>query len=242
MDDVKVGAKIERDILKATMPLKPNRNYKVNVQALSSKPDQYADSMMSNTLQVSTSLVNNLASINAAASTNLALAGGTTTTTVTTTTGMNSTLELLASRGGSGPNQLDPELVSRFNLTQVMALTKFYEQENEREFGVTDALIPLRFTKITEDYVDLDWSKWSAGGGGGINEYKIQWHCLNSNEHFEHRCSPNMSTYRIKRLRAGFTYCIRVFAIKNTNTVVNRSKNFIVQMSAPPDAPLLKLR
>lgn len=241
LDDVKVGAKIEKDILKATMPLKPNRNYKLNVQALSSKSDQYADSTLSNSLHLSTSLVNNL--VTGALSTTT-----TTTSTVKTNGGMNSTLELLASRGSGGgggvlSGQLDPELVSRFNLTQVMSLTKFYEQENEREFGVTDALIPLRFTKITEDYVDVDWSKWTgSGGSGGVNEYKIQWHCLNTNEHFEHRCSPNMSTYRIKRLRAGFTYCIRVFAIKNTNTVVNRSRNFIVQMSAPPDAPLLKLR
>lgn len=238
MDDVKVGAKIEKDILKATMPLKPNRNYKINVQALSSKPDQYADSLLSNSLQLSTSMVNNLTTTLATTTTSM------TTTTSTKLTGVNSTIELLASRGLSGVSsgQLDPDLVNRFNLTQVMSLTKFYEQENEREFAATDALIPLRFTKITEDYVDLDWSKWSGSSSSGVNEYKIQWHCLNTNEHFDHRCSPNMSTYRIKRLRAGFTYCIRVYAIKSTNTVVNRSRNFIVQMSAPPDAPLLKLR
>lgn len=238
---MKVGAKIEKDILKATMPLKPNRNYKINVQALSSKPDQYADSILSNSVHLSTSLVNNLALVSNGNGTTTTTTVATTTTT-TKLTGMDSTLEMLASRGGQQSGQLDPDLVSRFNLTQVMALTKFYEQENEREFGATDALIPLRFAKITEDYVDIDWSKWSGSGLSGVNEYKIQWHCLNTNEHFDHRCSPNMSTYRIKRLRAGFTYCIRVYAIKNTNTVVNRSRNFIVQMSAPPDAPILKLR
>lgn len=230
MDDVKVGAKIEKEILKATMPLKPNRNYKINVQALSSQPDRYPDSILSNTVHINTGLTNMIAN------------STTVTSTTTTMSGSGSGLELMAMRLGT---QLDPELVSRFNLSQVLALTKFYEQENEREFGATDALIPLRFLKITEDYVDLDWSKWSlaaAASNSVTNEFKIHWHCLNTNEHFEHRCSPNMSTYRIKRLRAGFTYCIRIYAIKGTNTVVNRSRNFIVQMSAPPDCPILKLR
>jgi hypothetical protein len=214
------------------MPLKPNRNYKINVQSLSSKPDQYADSVLSNSLHVSTS-VNSVVNNNNSA----------TLTTTTTMNGkisgaINSELELLALRAG---NTIDEDLLNRFNHSQVVALTKFYEQENEREFEPTDAVIPLRFSKITEDYVDLDWSKFNKPDAS-INEYKIQWHCLNTNEHFEHRCSPNIFNYRIKRLRAGFSYCVRIFAIRNTNTVVNKSKNLIIQMSAPPDAPILKLR
>lgn len=246
MNDVKVGTKIEKDRLIATLPLKPNRNYKINVQALSSKVNQYADSILSNSLQVNTSAIRSI--LNATSNTTPIVSTSNTivsSTNVITTTNYTSgsvsntatNLDMLVVRGPT----TEDDLAIRFNQTQVLALIKFYEQENDREFDVTRSQIPLRFNKITEDYIDLDWSKYSKLVTT-INEYKIQWHCLNTNEHFEHRCSPNVLNYRIKRLRAGYTYCIKVCAIRDTNTIENRSRNFIVQMSAPPDAPVLKLR
>lgn len=218
LNDEKVGNRLDKDVLSATLPLKPNRSYKINVQALSNKAI-YRDSEFSNNLQVNTSL-----SIDANQFVN------------PTTASINPSSDMA---GGSGVGGGD---FSTLNYSQVVALRLYYEQENETSFNDPgEQLIPLRVSKVTEDYVDLDWSRYNRFDPG-INEFKIQWHCLNTNEHFEHRCGPNVTNFRLKRLRSGFTYCVKVMSIKNTNTIVSRSKNVLVQVTAAPDSPRVKLR
>jgi hypothetical protein len=143
---------------------------------------------------------------------------------------------------GEMPTGLGSNDSNTLHHSQVVALRLYYEQENETSFNdPNEMLIPLRVSKLTEDYADLDWSRY-VRMDTSINEFKVQWHCLNTNEHFEHRCGPNLTTFRLKRLRSGFTYCIKVSSIKNTNTMVNRSNNVVIQITAAPDAPSLKLR
>jgi hypothetical protein len=146
----------------------------------------------------------------------------------------------------NGPSEVIPDSFNRSDIVlsmyQVYVLRVYYEQENEKSFNEpNEIIIPLRISKLTEDYVDLDWSKY-VRQDNSINEFKVQWHCLNTNEHFEHRCGPQITSYRIKRLKSGYTYCIKITSIKSTNTMVNRSKNILITITAPPDAPVLKLR
>ncbi len=123
--------------------------------------------------------------------------------------------------------------------THVISLKKHYEKESENDFD-GETTIPIKITKLTEDYFDLDWSAYVKHSN--YDEFKVYWHCLDNNEHFEQRCAPSLCKYRVKNLNSGFTYCVRVAAIQNNSVVVNKSKYYIVQTSAPPDAPVVKLR
>jgi hypothetical protein len=211
LNDDRVGNRLDKDILKATLPLKPNRTYKINVQALSSKA-LFKDSEFSNSLHLTTSMP------------------------------MDASQFVNPTAQGEMPTGLGASDSNNLHHSQVIALRLYYEQENETSFNdPNEMLIPLRVTKLTEDYADLDWSRY-VRMDSSINEFKIQWHCLNTNEHFEHRCGPNVTSFKLKRLRSGFTYCIKVSSIKNTNTMVNRSNNVVIQITAAPDAPVLKLR
>lgn len=199
LNDTKIGAKINKNVQLANIPLKMNRIYKINIQALS---DEYENSEMSNSIHVSTSLSSSTQQVESVS--------------------MNQK-EIFA---GSN-HQIE--------------LRKYYESENNSEYFEPKSCFPVRIKKIGEDYVDLDWSDF-VKENNSINEFKIQWHCLNSNQNSEHRCPSNVTSYRIKRLGTGMLYCIKVFAIKDINTLVKRSKNIILQMNAAPDKPTIKLR
>lgn len=201
LNDTKVGAKIDKLVQIANIPLKMNRLYKINVQALSSS-DDYEDSEMSNSLHVSTS---------------------------------NSKTTELVESVSMRPKEI---FVGSNHESE---LRKHYEGENDADFFEPKSCLPVKITKMGQDFIDIDWSNYIKDTNL-INEYKIQWHCLNSNQHNEHRCPANVTSYRIKRLGSGMLYCIKVFAIKDTNTMVKRSKNIILHMNAAPDKPSIKLR
>jgi hypothetical protein len=144
-------------------------------------------------------------------------------------------LDMLVARGSVIENSYS----EASNMTQITSLKKFYEDENDRdEYG--EGTIPIRINKMSEDFIDIDWAKYVKHDG--VNEFKIDWHCFNTNEHSEHRCLKNVTNFRIKKLKPGNTYRIRVAALKNNNTVVTRSKNYILQTCAAPDSPVLRLR
>lgn len=123
--------------------------------------------------------------------------------------------------------------------THVLMLKKHYERENENDFD-GETTLPIKLNKLTEEYFDLDWSAYVKHSN--YDEFKVYWHCLDTNEHFEQRLGPSSFKYRVKNLNSGNTYCVRVAAIQNNTVVVNKSKHYIIQTSAPPDAPNLKLR
>ena len=211
LNDAKVGNKIQKDVNRATIPLKPNRTYKINIQSLSSR-SKYADSILSNSLTVTTSV---------------AISGG----EFANTNG----IEMLTA------NDTVIHNACSMNDPQVTALRKFYEKENETDFE-GQITIPIRVNKLTDEYIDIDWSGYNHCKHEYVDEYRIQWHCLNNNEHSEHKCPGNVTSYRIKKLRAGYTYAIKMSSLKSNNVVINRSKNYLLQLSAPPDCPILKLR
>ena len=134
---------------------------------------------------------------------------------------------------------IENEITINTENDHILKLIKHYERENDNEFA-TETTIPIKVKKLAEDYFDLDWSLYIKHEN--YDEFKVYWHCLNTNEHFEHRCGPSVFTYRIKKLRSGFTYCVKVVALHNSTTIVNTSKYFLLQTSASPDPPELKLR
>ena len=187
------------------------RTYKINIQSLCGK-SSHQDSIGSNALTVTTSIVSHINLIS------------------------SNTNETLVVRGSSGVGADNTEYS---NLSQVLSLKNHYEQENDRDlYG--DNTIPLRVKKLSEHFIDFDWSRYVKQEG--VNEFRVDWHCLETNEHFEYRCLKNVLSYRILKLKAGYHYCLKVSAIKLNNTVVTRSKNYIFQTCAPPDTPTLKLR
>ena len=113
LNDTKVGSKLDRDVLKATLPLKPNRTYKITVQALSSK-SQYPDSPHSNCLTLSTAVqMDPNQFINP------------------------TTLDVIPGSafpaGGSGSHENGGN--GGLNNAQLIALRIYYEQENEKYFN-----------------------------------------------------------------------------------------------------------
>ena len=237
---MKVGARIDKDLVKATLPLKPNRAYKINIQALSSRAADFADSPFSNPVSVTTSM-----------------------TTISSQFLLNNTNANALSSGGLLPiNNVEMLLAmnassgSKMSMQDpvVASLRHYYEKENAN-MSVSDAgAIQVRIKKLTEDLIELEWSLASATSGSvvkkavsrtveaQINEYKVEWHCLNNNERYEQRLGPNATAFVVRKLRSGFTYCVRVCGIRDANTSVARSRNLLVQMCAAPDAPQLALR
>ena len=190
--------------------------YKINVAALSSKPE-YADSAQSNSLNVSTSLQL-----------------GTQTQSLPKSTSIE--IPTISKKGLIIENT---ELGNKFNDSQVVALKKYYENENSNE-GDDDAGVQIRVMKLAEDYVDLDWSKNNKSDS--FDEFKMQIHCLNTNEHSEIRLPQHTTNHRLKKLRSGFSYSLRLCTVRKVNEVVCKSKYLILQTSAPPETPSLKLR
>jgi len=131
------------------------------------------------------------------------------------------------------------EFMVNSNDSQVLLLKKHYERENENDFD-GESTIPIKILKLGEDFFDLDWSTYVKHDP--FDEYKIYWHCLDNNEHFEHCLNSKSNFYRVKKLQSGYTYAIRIAAIQNDLVIVNKSKYYIIQTSAPPDTPQLQIR
>jgi hypothetical protein len=157
------------------------------VQALSSRAE-YADSNLSNSLNVITSFK----SVNA-----LALD------------------QLTGSRGVTHSNENYKNDEQQLNVNtrdaQILLLIKHYEQENENEYDESETTIPIKVSKLAEDYFDLDWSSYIKHHN--YDEFKIYWHCLNTNEYCEHRCAANVFNYRIKKLKYNQELEIKNFQI-----------------------------
>lgn len=191
------------------------RMYKINVKALSSKAE-YGDSAQSNSINLSTSLQMSSQAFPQPKATSIEIPS-------------------ISKKGLLAENSQ----MNKFNDSQVVALKKYYENENSND-PEEEAGVQIRVMKLAEDYVDLDWSKNNKSDS--FDEFKIQIHCLNTNEHSEVRLPQHTTYHRLKKLRSGFSYSIRLCTVRKVNEVVCRSKYLIIQTSAPPDSPTLKLR
>jgi hypothetical protein len=121
----------------------------------------------------------------------------------------------------------------------LIAMRQFYEKANETSDD-GECSIQLKVLQIGEETIELDWSKYIKQQG--LSEFKLGWHCLNTNEHNEHRMSANARSYELRKLKSGLTYAVRLYALRKDNTAINRSKYLLLQTCAPPDTPYLKLR
>lgn len=120
----------------------------------------------------------------------------------------------------------------------IQELKEFYQRENNKDLG--ECSLPLKIKKVTEDSIELDWSK--IVNNGKIDQYKIQWHCLNTNRHDEERLNGNITHFTIKNCIPGYTYALRATAIEKLGVIANKSKFYLVQMCAPPDTPIMHVR
>ncbi|XP_012935394.1 uncharacterized protein LOC101845075 isoform X2 [Aplysia californica] len=172
LNDKKAGNELNANHNKATIPCRPNRTYRVNVVALSDKPD-YGDSARSNTLVVNPS-----------------------------------------GQGDTTPHQDD--------------------------WVVDDAGIPVKVSKVTENGIHLDWSRFVETDD--VSFYKIQWSSVAQPEQREVRLSEKDSNCVINKCLPGTTHFVRIVAFNANGQILEKSKQLTVQTSAPPDAPKLSVR
>jgi hypothetical protein len=121
----------------------------------------------------------------------------------------------------------------------LLPIRDFYNQENLKE-DEHESNLPLRITRIGEDFIDLDWSNVIVNDRFKI--YKVQWHCWNTDKRDEENINLNITKFSIKRCNPGSIYSVRVIAAQQANLIANKSKYIIVQTNSPPDTPVLKLR
>ena len=120
-----------------------------------------------------------------------------------------------------------------------ISIRDFYNQENLRDDGF-ESTIPLKVYKMSEDYIEFDWSNYVADNK--INSFKIQWHCWNTDKREEENLNTNNSKFIIKKCSPGYIYSVRIVALQQSNNILNKSKYIIIQTNSPPDTPILKLR
>ena len=115
-----------------------------------------------------------------------------------TTSLQNQSVLALANKNDTGSIRAPVSENEYSSLSQVLSLKKYYETENDRDqYG--DSTIPIRVKKLNENSIDFDWSRYARQEG--VNEFRVDWHCLETNEHLEYRCLKNILSYRIQKLK-----------------------------------------
>jgi hypothetical protein len=120
----------------------------------------------------------------------------------------------------------------------LVTIRDYYLAKNQKE--ANDSSLPIRIIKVTEDSMELDWSYYNVQLK--VEQFKVHWHCWNTDKHDECVLNGDTFTFTIKNLSPGQMYTIRVIAMQDRVRVINKSKYFIIQMNAPPDPPVLRLR
>ena len=120
----------------------------------------------------------------------------------------------------------------------LITIRDHYVAKNQRE--ANDSSLPIRITKITEDVIELDWSYYNVQLK--IEQFKVHCHCLNTDKHDELILDGDTFTCTLSNLNPGQMYTVRVIAMQDRVRVINKSKYLLIQMNAPPDPPVLRLR
>ncbi len=120
----------------------------------------------------------------------------------------------------------------------LITIRDHYVAKNQRE--ANDSSLPIRITKITEDVIELDWSYYNVQLK--IEQFKVHWHCWNTDKHDELILDGDKFTCTLSNLNPGQMYTVRVIAMQDRVRVINKSKYLLIQMNAPPDPPVLRLR
>ncbi|XP_064633270.1 uncharacterized protein LOC135491376 [Lineus longissimus] len=105
--------------------------------------------------------------------------------------------------------------------------------EDERELMV-------KVTKVTDSAIHLDWSTYMVIEG--CTGFKVQWSSVAQPAQRETRLSINEMTCVIKKCFPGTNHYIRVLVVGEQDEVYEKSRQLIVQTSAPPDTPVVCTR
>ncbi|CAF4237631.1 unnamed protein product [Rotaria socialis] len=100
--------------------------------------------------------------------------------------------------------------------------------------------IPVQIESMNEDKLHLDWTAFIPMID--IAAYYVHYTCLNNGEVQTLRVSKRNRHAVIQDLRAGFTYTIMVVAVDVDSEIVYSSEKNTVQMSPPPNAPIVAIR
>lgn len=120
-----------------------------------------------------------------------------------------------------------------------------------------DGMIHVRLETLNEEKVSLDWSGFSPRKE--IRAYYVHYTCLNNKKVKTMKIlKHNQQTVRersylkqlfklrflkiLKNLKPGFTYTIMVLAADKDGEIVYTSDKHTVQMSVPPNAPIVAIR
>ncbi|GFN84346.1 fibronectin, partial [Plakobranchus ocellatus] len=105
---------------------------------------------------------------------------------------------------------------------------------------VDDVGIPVTVSKVTENGIHLDWSRFSETEE--VSFYRVQWSSVAQPEQREVKLSCKDSNCVINKCLPGTTHFVRIVACNVNNQILDKSRQLTIQTSAPPDAPKLSVR
>ncbi|CAF1293197.1 unnamed protein product [Rotaria sordida] len=100
--------------------------------------------------------------------------------------------------------------------------------------------IPVQVESINEEKLHIDWTSFLPMTE--IRAYYIHYICLNNGEIQNMQVSKRHQNAILRDLTPGFTYEITVVAVDKDGEIVYTSDKNIIQMSAPPNAPIVAIR
>ncbi|CAF3704714.1 unnamed protein product [Rotaria sp. Silwood1] len=100
--------------------------------------------------------------------------------------------------------------------------------------------IPIQIESITEEKLQIDWTSFLPTIE--IRAYYIHYTCLNNGEIQTIQISTRHRNAILRDLIPGFTYEITVVAVDKDGDIVYKSDINTIQMSAPPNAPIVAIR
>ncbi|CAF0920401.1 unnamed protein product [Adineta ricciae] len=103
-----------------------------------------------------------------------------------------------------------------------------------------DGMIPVRMETLNEEKVSLDWRTFSPRKE--IRAYYVHYTCLNNKKVKTMKILKHNQHTILKNLKPGFTYTIMVLATDKDGEIVYTSDKHTIQMSVPPNAPIVAIR
>ncbi|XP_023933288.1 uncharacterized protein LOC106180596 isoform X1 [Lingula anatina] len=103
-----------------------------------------------------------------------------------------------------------------------------------------DQELIVRVAKVTHTSIHLDWFTYSPPEG--IACYKMQWTSVAQPTQREFKLSPQESSCILQKCYPGTNHFIRLVALGADGRILEKSKQVVVQTSAPPEAPVVSLR
>ncbi|UJR13408.1 hypothetical protein I4U23_000423 [Adineta vaga] len=100
--------------------------------------------------------------------------------------------------------------------------------------------IPVQIETINEEKLSIDWQSFIPMRD--IRSYYIHSTCLNNNEIQTMQVSKQKHHVTLRDLKPGFSYTIMVLAAGRDGEILYTSEKKTIQMSVPPNAPIVAIR